>query len=121
MRQSWFTDEGDDIVFGRYVDRVETWRSAIADGRVSAEEIRAQAARVAGLMHELEDGLTDEQHAQVTDVFVEWAVLQGLQSLFLMQEQKAGAGLPADAAAWEALETVGTRADDRPDAHGGVA
>lgn len=93
MRQSWFSDEGDELLFGRYVERVESWRDAFADGRVTGEEVRAQAERVADLMRELEDTLDDETHARLTNVFVEWAVLQGLQSEQMLEEtEKAGEG-----------------------------
>lgn len=91
MRQSWFSDEGDEVLFGRYVERVDTWREAIADGRITSDEVHVQAERVADLMRSLEEGLNDEEHARLTNVFVEWAVLQGLQSQFLLQEQGAGA------------------------------
>ena len=107
-KQSWFTDEGDDFVFHRYVERVDSWKTAIADGRITGQEVRDQAERVADLMRTLEDRLDDDLHGFVTDVFVEWAVLQGLQSLAIVQDERAGrdsAGMGAGQA-WDAVDAA---------------
>ena len=111
-RQSWFSEEGDDFVFHRYVERVEGWKDAIADGRVTGDEVRTQAERVAGLMRELEDRLGDELHAFVTDVFLEWAVLQGLQSIAIVQEERAGRNGASDLSAGQAWDAVDSAAAD---------
>lgn len=96
MRQSWFSAEGDEVLLGRYVERVETWREAIADGHVSDAEVNEQAERVAGLMRELEETLDDDEHERVTTVFVEWAVLQGLQSQALLQDEQSRSSASSD-------------------------
>ena len=107
-KHSWFTDEGDDFVFHRYVERVDSWKDAIADGRITGQEVRDQAERVADLMRNLEDRLDDELHGVVTEVFVEWAVLQGLQSMAILQDERAGrngAGM-SDGQAWDAVDAA---------------
>ena len=107
-KQSWFTDEGDDFVFHRYVERVDSWKQAIADGRITGQEVRDQAERVADLMRSLEDELDDDLHRMVTEVFVEWAVLQGLQSMAILQDERAGrhgAGMASDQA-WDAVDAA---------------
>jgi hypothetical protein len=106
-RRSWFSEEGDDFVFHRYVERVDTWKTAIADGRVTGEEVRAQAERVAELMQTLEDRLDDDLHEYVTTVFLEWAVLQGLQSLAIVQEERGGAQVdPSGGQAWDSVDAA---------------
>lgn len=96
-KSSWFSDEGDDLLFTTYVDRMDSWKGAIADGRVTPEEVRGQAERVADLMRDLEGRLDDELHAFLTNVFIEWAVLQGLQSLALAQDATAAASSAGEA------------------------
>ena len=115
-RRSWFSEEGDDFVFHRYVDRVESWKDAIADGRVTADEVREQAERVAAMMRDLEDRLDDDLHGFVTDVFVEWAVLQGLQSLAIIQEERAGPDGAGDRGAMAGSPVGGEGAWDAVDA-----
>jgi hypothetical protein len=106
-RRSWFSEEGDDFVFHRYVERVDTWKDAIADGRVTGEEVREQAERVADLMRSLEDRLDDDLHDFVTTVFLEWAVLQGLQSVALAQEARGGPSVDTtEAQAWDTVDSA---------------
>ncbi len=84
-RIEWFSDEGDDLFFNRYVERMESWQQALADGVVTLEEIKAQAERVADLLRKVEPMLNDEQHEAVTELLLEMAVLNALQSAYLLQ------------------------------------
>jgi hypothetical protein len=87
MRTSWFDTEGTPS-FQRYYQHLESWRQAHADGRVDAAEVEAQARRVAGLLRELEPTLSDEQHAKLTDIFGEMAVLQAMQGSMVKEQQR---------------------------------
>jgi hypothetical protein len=90
MHRSWFESD-DTLSFQRYYDQIESWRKAMADGRLDASEVEAQRQKVAGLLKELEPTLTDEQHARLTDILGEMAVLQAMQSA-LVQAQKRETG-----------------------------
>jgi hypothetical protein len=57
-----------------------SWQQALADGRIEASEVEAQAKRVADRLRALEPTLSDEQHAAVTDVLYELSVLQSMQA-----------------------------------------
>jgi hypothetical protein len=90
MRRSWF-DPDNTLSFQQYYQHLESWQQALADGRVDASEVEAQARRVADLLREIEPTLTDAQHARLTDVFGEMAVLQAMQqSLVQVQERQTG-------------------------------
>jgi transcriptional regulator CtsR len=84
-RISWFSEEGDDLFFQRYIDRMESWQQAIADGRIDPEEVRAQAERVAALLREIEPQLSDALHEQVTQLLLELAVLNAMQTTLFLQ------------------------------------
>ncbi|HXF68563.1 MAG TPA: hypothetical protein VNK89_02045 [Thermoflexus sp.] len=86
-RISWFSEEGDELFFERYLHRMESWQQAIADGRVTAEEIKVQAERVAALLREIEPQLSDALHEQVTRPLLELAVLNAMQVTLFLQNQ----------------------------------
>ena len=78
-RKSWFDEETNELGFDKYVERMESWQEALADGLVTAEEIREQADRIADLLQVFEPKLSDELHAELTTIFYELAVLYGMQ------------------------------------------
>lgn len=86
-RTSWFSEEGDALFFQRYVDRMESWQQALEDGRVTPEEVKAQAERVAALMQEIEPRLDDELHQRITQLLLELAVLNAMQLTMFLQTQ----------------------------------
>jgi len=80
-RASWFDEETNELGFQEYVERMESWQEALADGRVTPDEIREQSERVAGLLRAFEPKLSDELHAELTTIFYELAVLYGMQRI----------------------------------------
>jgi hypothetical protein len=84
-RVSWFSEEGDDVMFAHYVERMESWQKAMEDGTITAEEVRDQAHRVADLLKDVEQRLDDDLHGKVTTALMEWAVLQGMSTTLVMQ------------------------------------
>ena len=80
-RASWFDEETNELGFQEYVERMESWQEALADGRVTPDEIREQSERVADLLRAFEPKLSDELHAELTTIFYELAVLYGMQRI----------------------------------------
>ena len=78
-RTGWFTEAGDDLLFERYLRRVDDYREHMAKGEVSVDAAQAQAERVVGLLRALEERLDDDTHALLTEALLEWALLQGMQ------------------------------------------
>jgi len=90
-RTSWFDPETNEAMFSKYIDQMESWQKALADGVVEPEEVKQQAERVAEMLRALEPKLSDELHEELTQVFYEWAVLLGMERLVrLTAEDKGG-------------------------------
>ena len=80
-RSSWFDPQTHQAGFDQWVEQMDSWQQAMADGTVDAEELHAQAQRVTDLLCALEPQLNDALHAELTLVFRELAVLYGMQRL----------------------------------------
>lgn len=88
-KQSWFSDEGDDAAMKAFLDRMESWHDAMADGRVDEGELKGQAERVADLLRELDESLDEREHELATRALLEYAVLQAMQHSMAMSEARA--------------------------------
>ena len=80
-RTSWFDPESSGLAFDQYVEKMESWQSALADGVVVPDEVEQQAERLADMLRKLEPKLSDELHQDLTAVFRELAVLYGMQQI----------------------------------------
>jgi len=87
VRRSWF-DENNSLSFQRYYQELTSWQQAISDGNVQPHEVEAQARRVADCLRKLEPTLSDEQHAMVTDILGEMAVLHAMQTWLARGQQR---------------------------------
>jgi hypothetical protein len=88
-RQPWFDPESNRILFNQYIDRLESWMQAMADGVITPDEVDRQAERVAGLLRDLEPKLSDELHAEVTNLLYELAVFN---EMIRVEENTRAAG-----------------------------
>lgn len=80
-RSKWFDEESNELLFSKYVTRMDSWQEAMADGIIEPREIEQQAGRVGGLLRALEPKLTDELHEGITNIFYEIAVLYGMAQI----------------------------------------
>jgi hypothetical protein len=90
-RKSWFDPESNEVMFSKYMDQMESWQAALADGVVEPEEVRQQADRVADMLRALEPKLSDELHEELTGIFYEWAVLLGMERLVQLTAEEGRA------------------------------
>jgi len=91
--KKWFDPTSNEIQFSKYVEQMESWQRALADGAVEPAEVRAQAERVASMLRALEPKLTNELHEEITNVFYELSVLYGMQRLLeVTAEEQGGQG-----------------------------
>ena len=84
-RTSWFDEESNELEFAKYVEQMESWQTALADGIVTPDEVHQQTIRVADLLEKLEPKLSDEIHADLTTVFYELAALYGMERIAQVQ------------------------------------
>jgi hypothetical protein len=82
-RSSWFDEVTGKVSLTQYFEQMESWQQALADGKISSEELRQQGDRVIGLLKEVETLVTSEQHKQLGELFLELAVLQAMQTSIL--------------------------------------
>jgi hypothetical protein len=64
-----------------YTERLGTFVEAMADGKVDAEELKAQQARLVALMKKVEPALGDELHADVTSLLCELTAYNIMQTV----------------------------------------
>ncbi|WP_287129256.1 hypothetical protein [Candidatus Cyanaurora vandensis] len=83
--ERWFDEASGEIYAVRFVERMESWQRAMADGQIDASEIQAQGDWVTGLLRGIEPSLSPEAHQKLTLALQELAVLQGMQSYALLQ------------------------------------
>jgi len=84
--KSWFDPETNEMMFSKYLEQMESWQKALADGVVEAEEVRQQAEKVSEMLRALEPKLSDELHEELTQILYEWAVLQAMERLVELTE-----------------------------------
>ncbi|MDY6876733.1 MAG: hypothetical protein SWK90_11105 [Chloroflexota bacterium] len=85
-RRSWFDPESNEMMFAKYLDQMESWQKALADGVVEPVEVREQADKVSEMLRALEPKLSDELHKEFTQILYEWAVLQAMERLLDLTE-----------------------------------
>lgn len=67
---------------------LESFMTAIADGRVTDDELKAQEQRLAALMKEIEPQLEPKLRDRVTELLCELTAYDLMQMLHLMQQSK---------------------------------
>ena len=79
-KSSWF-DKSNEMQFGEYMTQMESWREAMADGKIDPDEVLRQEQRVEDLLRAFEPKLSDTQHEELTKIFYELAVFYGMQRI----------------------------------------
>jgi predicted nucleic acid-binding Zn-ribbon protein len=67
--------------FGQYMTQMESWRDAMADGKIDPDELQQQARRVEDLLRAFESKINDAQHEELTKIFFELAVFYGMERI----------------------------------------
>jgi hypothetical protein len=80
-RTHWLDEKTDTPVIDQYVQRLGTFMDAMADGKIDADELKAQEARVSALMKSVEPELDDKLHEQVTHLLCELSAYNIMHTL----------------------------------------
>lgn len=91
MRTSWFDETAGVTHLNEYFQRMESWQRAIADGKITPEEIRDQGNLVVTLLKEVEPLVSETEHRLITETLYEMAVLQAMQAYAVTGALRAGA------------------------------
>lgn len=87
-KSAWFDEDSSTSVIADHAKRLDSFLQAIADGKVTDEEVKTQEARVVKLMKEIEPQLDGKLHEQVTQLLSEVTAYDMMQSLNMMQNAR---------------------------------
>jgi len=94
-RVSWLDAKSQKPVIDRYARQLGPFISAMADGRINADEVAAQETRVAKLMKAIEPKLDDAMHEKITQLLCEltaYDLMQVLHSMYAARPKVAFRG-----------------------------
>lgn len=87
-KSAWFDEEANASLISQESQRLESFVDAMADGKITDEELKAQERRVVALLMEIEPQLEPELHARVTELLCELTAYDVMQMLNTMQHAR---------------------------------
>ena len=87
-KSAWFDENSNAPVITENAKRLDSFVQAIADGKITDEEVKTQEARLVKLMKEIEPQLDPKLHEQVTQLLCEVTAYDMMQSLNMMQSAR---------------------------------
>ena len=87
-KSAWFDETSNVPIIAEHAKRLDSFVQAIADGKVTDEEVKTQEARLVKLMKEIEPQLDPKLHEQVTQLLCEVTAYDMMQSLNMMQSAR---------------------------------
>jgi hypothetical protein len=85
---TWFDDDANTPLITEQARRLDSFVNAIADGKVTDAELKAQEQRVVKLLKEIEPQLEPKLHGRVTELLCEQAAYDMMQVLNAMQQSR---------------------------------
>jgi hypothetical protein len=79
----WFDQETDVLLIDEYIVEMDSYKRIVEDGKITDTELLEQTLRVVTLLRQLEEALSPEAKALVTEAVGEMVVLNALQALRL--------------------------------------
>lgn len=87
-RTSWLDENAQTTVIDDRAKEMETFVSAMADGKIDDSELAAQEKRLVDLMKKVEPALDDAAHQQVTELLCEMSAFSTMQTLHAIWESR---------------------------------
>jgi hypothetical protein len=87
-RTHWLDEKTEAPVIDQYVQRLGSFMDAMADGKIDADELKAQEVRVSALMKTVEPELNDTLHEQVTHLLCELSAYNIMHTLHKLMENQ---------------------------------
>jgi hypothetical protein len=87
-RLRWLDDTTDTPLIDGYARQLQSFIDTMADGHVDTGEIEAQEKRLIRLMKKVEPRLSDELHADVTELLCELTAYDLMQMLYEMHQAR---------------------------------
>jgi hypothetical protein len=89
-KSSWFDEASSESLISDKAHRLESFIQAMADGKVTDDEVTTQEERVVKLMKEIEPQLDPKLHDRVTQLLCELTAYDIMQSLNMLQSARSG-------------------------------
>jgi hypothetical protein len=87
-KANWFDEGSSASLITEKAQRLDSFMKAIADGKVTDDEVRSQEERVVRLMKEIEPQLEPKLHDRVTQLLCEVTAYDLMQALNMMQSAR---------------------------------
>jgi hypothetical protein len=87
-KTTWFDENSNASLIADQAQRLDSFLKAMADGKVTDDEVKSQEERVVKLMKEIEPKLEPELHDRVTQLLCELTAYDIMQSLNMMQSAR---------------------------------
>lgn len=87
-KTTWFDENSNASLIADQAQRLDSFLKAMADGKVTDDEVKSQEERVVKLMKEIEPKLDPELHDRVTQLLCELTAYDIMQSLNMMQSAR---------------------------------
>jgi len=85
-RVDWLDNKSETPVIQEHVERLSSFMEAMADGKITDEELKDQETRLVALMKKVEPELNDQLHSDVTQLLCELSAYNIMHTLYgLMQ------------------------------------
>jgi hypothetical protein len=84
-KTSWLDEAANSSLISEKAQKLESFLSAVADGKVTDAELKAQEERLVKLMNEIEPQLEPALHDRVTELLCELTAYDLMQALNMMQ------------------------------------
>jgi hypothetical protein len=85
FKSKWFDEASETPIIAEQSRRLDSFLSAVADGRVDNREIQEQEARLVELMKEIEPQLEPALHDKITQLLCEVTAYDMMNVMNLMQ------------------------------------
>jgi hypothetical protein len=81
QRIDWLDSKSETPVIQEHVERLGSFMEAMADGKITDEELRDQEARLVAVMKKVEPKLDDQIHSDVTQLLCELSAYNIMHTL----------------------------------------
>ncbi|MGE3164993.1 MAG: hypothetical protein AB7O52_08805 [Planctomycetota bacterium] len=87
-RTRWFDETTNLPILDQKVQELESFTTAMADGKIEKQELDRQYDRLSAAMKAVETDLSDPLHAKVTDMMVELTAYSIMRTLHELQAER---------------------------------
>lgn len=87
-RKSWLDEKGETTLIDGYAQQSADFIQAMADGKIDNDEVEQQEAKLVELMKKIEPNLSDEQHAEITELLCEMSAFNVMQMLNVIHKSR---------------------------------